>query len=383
MHDSDNALATCSAAMAPAVAQWQRPAAVSRHAAVPVEGFHVGAREIGPGYPAYLVAEAGVNHDGDVEVAFALVEAAAKAGADAVKFQVFSADRLVTATAPAAGYQRRAVHVATQHEMLARLELPHEQFIDLAAWAEECEIEFLATPFSVPDLEFLTSIGVRGLKLASPDVINGPLLDAAAATGLPVMLSTGAADMSEIAAAVDRFCCLESGPLALLHCISTYPAGESEANLAAIRTLTRGFDCTGGFSDHTPSLTIGGLAAAAGACIIEKHLTLDHARSGPDHGFSLEPAQFAEYVRHIREAEVLLGNGRIEVTPSQREVRRVSRSSVVAARPIRRGQRITPDFLTVKRPGGGISPMHLDRLPGRTALFDIPADAQLTWEALS
>lgn len=346
------------------------------------ERLQIGPAVIGPGEPVFVIAEIGVNHDGDVGLAKELIHAAVDAEADAVKFQVFSPDRLVRRDAPTATYQRKANQSASQHEMLARLALSHDAFADLAAYAGQCGVEFLATPFSVPDLQFLLSIGVRAIKLASTDIVNAPLLDAAAKSRRPVILSRGAADRDEIAAALDRLRGADVAGLALLHCLSSYPTPEYEANLAVIQTLAQTFRCVVGFSDHTESLTIGGYAAAAGARIIEKHITLSRSRSGPDHAFSLEPAQLAEYIRHIHQTEALLGNGRIVVSPSEREVRRLSRGSVVAARDIRPGDILTAEMLTVKRPGDGISPMVINSLLGKRANCHIPTDTPLTWDAV-
>jgi len=345
--------------------------------------FCIGQSVVGlPGF-VYVIAEAGVNHDGDISVARELVSAAAEAGADAVKFQVFSADRLVTRQAPAATYQQNAGEAATQYQMLARLELPHSQFAELAGYARQCEIEFLATPFSLVDLEFLISINVAAIKLASTDVINGPLIDAAARSHRPVIMSTGAADADEIASAVERYRRHDVDTLALLHCISSYPAREDSVNLAAVIAMAQQFRCVTGFSDHTESITMGGYAAAAGARIIEKHMTLDRRRTGPDHSFSLEPQAFAEYIQGIRYASRLLGDGQLCVTESQREVRALSRTSIVAARDIRAGEILSASMLTTKRPGGGISPMEIDRLIGQTVTQSVPTDTPITWEVLA
>lgn len=345
--------------------------------------LNLGPAVIGPGEPVYIIAEIGVNHDGDVGVAREMIHAAADAEADAVKFQVFSPERLVRADAPTATYQRDALESNSQYEMLSRLALPHEAFQQLAGYAGECGVEFLATPFSVADLKFLVSIGVRALKLASTDIVNAPLLDAAAESGLPLIVSRGAAEHDEIAAALDRFRSRGGKALALLHCVSSYPTPEYEANLAVIHTLEEEFGCCVGFSDHTESISIGGYAAAAGARIIEKHMTLSRSRRGPDHSFSLEPDQLAEYIRGIRKTELLLGNGRITVSPCEREVRRLSRGSLVAARNIDPGDIITADMLMVKRPADGISPMAINLLLGRQAREPIPADSPVQWEALA
>ncbi len=401
--------------------------------------FRIGPREIARGHPAYVIAEAGVNHDGDPGLARDLVRAAADARADAVKFQVFSADRLATRDAPMAAYQQTPGGPQSQYEMLKRLELSREAFAELADAAKQHNIDFLATPFSPEDVAFLDSLGVVAIKIASPNIVNTPLLEAAARTRRPVIASTGAAELEEVAEAVRLFdrCgkgsagtlpgatgpdaasglpvpstatastsasgatgCLQPvssagtaraveppvapgpAPLALLHCVSGYPTPENEANLAAIGTLRRAFGCVVGFSDHTESIEMGGCAVLAGARIIEKHLTLDRNRSGPDHRFSLEPDMMREYVKNIREAERYLGDGAISPTPRQREVRELSRTSVVAVCDIAAGQLLLRNMLTVKRPGGGIAPAELDALVGCLAREDIPADAPLRWDAL-
>jgi len=351
--------------------------------ATETRSFEIGPAVVGASAPVYVVAEAGVNHDGDMGVARELIHAAAAAEADAVKFQVFSADRLVTRGAPAAVYQQRGARSNTQYEMLSRLELTRDEITDLAHCAGRCGLEFIATPFGIEDLYSLVELGVRAIKLGSADIVNAPLLDAAAATGLPVIASTGAADFDEVAQAVERLGRPGAGPLALLHCISSYPTREWEANLGAIGTLARAFDCVSGFSDHTESVTIGGYATAAGARIIEKHFTLDRTRRGPDHAFSLEPEAMAQYIRGIRYAERLRGDGAIEPRASEREVRALARGSVVAVRDIHAGETLTQPMLTVKRPGGGIAPSDLDALVGRQARADISADAPVTWEAVS
>lgn len=347
------------------------------------DSFNIGPASVGIGYPVYVIAEAGVNHDGDISVARELIHAAVDAEADAVKFQVFSAERLAAESAPAAAYQQKTAGATSQREMLARLELSHDDFAELFAYAGQMGIEFIATPFSAVDLEFLLSLGVRAIKIASPDLVNPFLMDLAAASGLPVIASTGAADLAEVDWAVERFTNMDGGPLALLHCISSYPAHEFEANLGAIGALARTFDCIAGFSDHTESLEIGAYATTAGACIIEKHLTLDRRRKGPDHAFSLEPEQMGQYIRNIRRAELLLGRGQIGMTGSQREVRDVARSSLVVARNIREGQIITREMLTARRPGTGIPAMRIDEVVGRRAVRDLAQDTFLDWSDLA
>jgi sialic acid synthase SpsE len=266
--------------------------------------------------------------------------------------------------------------------MLSQLELTHDEFAELAQSARQAGIDFIATPFSIVDLEFLASIHVPAIKLASPDLVNVPLLDAAAETRLPVIASTGAAELNEIRRSVNRFRERQGGPLALLHCVSSYPTPERLANLAAIRTLSETFGCATGYSDHTRSLLIGGHAVAAGACIIEKHITLDRTRSGPDHSFALEPEQMFDYITNIRHAEILLGDGDLTPGADQFEVRSLTRQSIVASRDIRQGETFTLESLTTKRPGGGIPAAEIDRILGERALRDIPADEPLNWNDL-
>jgi sialic acid synthase SpsE len=323
-----------------------------------------------------------VNHDGQVDRGLQLIEAAAAAGADVVKFQMFRAEALVSAGAPAAAYQQRR-GAGSQRELLARLELSDEAFAALAAHCRARGVEFLATPFSPPDVDRLVNLGVPALKIASPDLTNVPLLRRAAATGLPLIVSTGAATADEIRRGVERLHGWGlGGRLVLLHCVSGYPAPRETANLRAIAALRDAADVPCGFSDHTESTAIGGWAVAAGACVLEKHFTLDRSARGPDHAMSLNPRQLAIYIAAARAAESALGNGRLGLTELEWEVRAVARQSVVAAVAIPAGTAVTPTMLTVKRPGGGISPEELERLPGRRARTDIAADTVLTWELL-
>lgn len=241
----------------------------------------------------YIIAEAGVNHDGCLEKARALIDAARSAGADAVKFQAFSAARIAAADAPTCAYQATEAG-ESQARMLARLELSPADFAVLKRYAEQRGIAFLCTPFSIPDLEMLVALGVSALKIASPDIVNVPLLRAAAATGLPLIASTGAATLDEIDAAVALLTVAGARDrLSLLHCVSAYPTRPAEARLGCIRTLADRFGCPVGFSDHTDDAAFAALAVAAGARILEKHLTLDRSANGPDHFFSLEPDAMA------------------------------------------------------------------------------------------
>ncbi len=341
----------------------------------------IGPTVIGAGWPAYLVAEAGVNHNGSVDAALQLVDAAAGAGADAVKFQMFTADTLVTAGAATAAYQQAASGQKSQHAMLRALELSWPEFARVRRRCLERGVEFLATPFSPGNLEALVELGVAAIKLASTDLNNPPLLRAAARTGLPLIVSTGAATADEMAAAVALL--EEEGATrraVLLHCVSSYPTPWDQANLRAIGELARRFGVHAGFSDHTTSEETGALAVAAGARVIEKHFTLDRTAPGPDHAMSLEPAALRRYVQAIRRAEQALGDGTLGVADCEQEVRRIARKSVVAARDIPAGRVLAAEDLCCKRPAGGLEPGEIDKLIGRRTVAVIKADTRLTWE---
>ena len=341
----------------------------------------IGDAQIGIGHPVYVIAEAGVNHNGSLDRALQMVDAAADAGADAVKFQMFTARTLVTAGAGAAAYQQRNTGASTQQEMLRRLELTREDFAAIRQRCVDRGVEFLATPFALPDLEALISLGARAIKLASTDLNNVPLVRAAAGAGLPLLVSTGAANANEIEAAVGRmddWCA--AGRTVLLHCVSSYPTEWADANLRAIGELHRRFGRHCGFSDHTLSDQTGALAVAAGARVLEKHFTLDRRLDGPDHAMSLEPDALARYIDNARRAEQAMGSGELDAIAAEDEVRRLARRSLVAARDIAGGEILTADCVIAKRPAGGLEPGDLDLVLGKRAIQPIPTDAQLTLE---
>ena len=346
-----------------------------------VKAVNVGTHRIAPGAPTFIVAEAGVNHNGSTETALRLVDVAASAGADAVKFQMFHAAELTAVGATTAGYQRRGCGEPSQRAMLAQLELSHTEFLRIKKRCEQRSILFLATPFGILDVTDLQNLGVGAIKIASTDLTNDSLLAAAAATELPLIVSTGASSEDEIRSGVgwlwrqgarDR--------LILLHCISCYPTPIEALNLRAIATLQRCFGVPCGLSDHTTSTQTGSWAVAAGACLLEKHFTLDPTAKGPDHAMSLSPHQLAEYVATVRTAEAALGNGQLGMTDLEAEVARVARRSVVAASDIPAGTRFTAEMLTLKRPGTGIGSGEIDELIGRRASVDIAQDTTLKWD---
>jgi N,N'-diacetyllegionaminate synthase len=342
----------------------------------------IGDRLVGDGQRVLIVAEAGVNHDGSLAKALQLVDVAAGAGADLVKFQVFRAAELATASAATAAYQKAAAGDG-QRDMLARLELTDDEFQQIVAHCRTRAIGFLATPFSLSDVDRLVALGVQAIKVASTDLNNVPLLRRAADTGLPLIVSTGASLPEEIRAAVRRLRGWGAGDrLILLHCVSGYPTPPDAANLRAVATLRCTYRVPSGFSDHTESTEIAGWAVAAGACVLEKHFTLDRRAPGPDHAMSLDPAELVAYVASARAAEAALGSGVLGMSALEADVRAAARKSVVAARDIPARTRLTEDMLTIKRPDGGIAPDQLAAVHGRITAVDIAADTVLTWEML-
>jgi N-acetylneuraminate synthase/N,N'-diacetyllegionaminate synthase len=265
--------------------------------------------------------------------------------------------------------------------MLSRLELSVEEFARIKRRCDERGILFLATPFGRAEVEQLVAMGASAIKLASSDLTNVELLDAAAATGLPLIVSTGASTSEEIEKSVKHLAtCGAADRLVLLHCVSRYPAPIGSINLRVIRALHEAFGVPVGLSDHTTSTRTGALAVAAGACVLEKHFTLDRGAAGPDHAMSLAADELAAYVAAVREAESALGDGVIGMNEGEREVREAARRSVVASVAIAKGTRIARSMLTIKRPGTGIPGARVEELVGRVAATDIPSDTMLAWE---
>ena len=343
----------------------------------------VAGRSVGPTSPLLVIAEAGVNHNGDRATALALIDAAAEAGADAVKFQLFRADQLTTDDAPSAAYQKGAGGPQRQRDLLARLELSRADFERLRQRCAERGLLFVLTPFSVPMVELAVELGAAALKIASTDLVHDALLDAAAAAGLPVIASTGAATAEEITQQVHSLQARGlAGRLVLLHCVSCYPTPGDAAQLGAIRALADAFALPVGYSDHTANVETGGWAVAAGACVLEKHFTLDRAAAGPDHAFSLEPDQLAAYIAAARSAQAALGQPAFGMQEREADVRTAARQSIVAAQAIAAGTTLTAELLTCKRPGTGLPPTALPRLLGRVTAVDIAADTLLSEDQL-
>lgn len=331
----------------------------------------------------FVIAEAGVNHNGDMDLAHRLIDAAAAAGADAVKFQTFKADRLAAPDAPKAEYQKRTTGgEESQLDMLRRLELDAGQHADLMRHCERAGILFLSTPFDEECADLLAGLGVAAMKTPSGELTNLPYLAHVARLGLPMIVSTGMADLTEVAQAVTTVEAAGAPPLALLHCVSAYPTPPEDVNLRAMDTLARCFAVPVGFSDHTQGTAIAIAAAALGARIIEKHLTLDRTLPGPDHKASLEPAEMAAMVAGIRATLAALGDGRKRPAAREAEVAAVARKSLVLARALPAGTVLAATDLSAKRPGTGIAPGRAAELVGRTLRRTLPADAVLSWSDL-
>jgi N,N'-diacetyllegionaminate synthase len=345
---------------------------------IEISGCHIGL-----GNPCFIIAEAGVNHNGDLALARQLVDAAKAAGADAVKFQTFRAERLVTAQAPKADYQKQTtLETESQLTMLKRLELTHAMHVDLIAYCRDCGILFLSTPFEEDSADELIALGLKLLKLPSGEITNFPFLRHVALKQIPVILSTGMASLGEVEQAVEIFRDVGNSKLILLHCVSNYPADPSDCNLRAMRTLRAAFELPVGFSDHTPGISVALAAVALGACVIEKHFTLDRALPGPDHQASLEPDELAALVRGIRIVESALGDGRKACRGSERNTAEIARKSIVAACEIPPGTVITNEMLVMLRPGTGLPASMLQIIAGRKARKSISAGSLLSFDLL-
>ena len=345
-------------------------------------GLQIDGRPIGPGRPTFVIAEIGVNHDGSVQKALELVAVAAACGADAVKLQLFRASLLMHATSTFAGYQKDRARDGNPADMLRRYELSFDDVRRVVQRTRELKMVPLATPFSPADVETVERLRLGAVKIASPDLVNRPLLAAAARVGRPMLVSTGAATMDEVAQTAAWL----GGwrvPFCFLHCVSSYPAANADANLCWIGELAARFGPLVGYSDHTTDATAGALAAAAGAVVVEKHLTYDRTARGPDHAASSDPQQFERYVKLIRQADVLRGAPGKRVLEAEADVRSVSRQSLVVRRNLNPGDVLREEDLTVQRPGTGLPAARITDAVGRRVVRPLTAGAMLEWDMLS
>jgi N,N'-diacetyllegionaminate synthase len=324
-----------------------------------------------------IIAEAGVNHNGDIGLARQLIDAAAQAGADLVKFQTFSADRQVTRTAKKADYQTQTTDSdESQHEMLRRLELTADMHRELIAHCAARNIGFFSTGFDIESVDLLLSLGQDHFKIPSGEITNLPYMRHIGQLGKTVILSTGMATLGEIEAALNV---LEQAGTAraqitILHCTTEYPTPMNEVNLRAMQSIHTAFGVAVGYSDHTSGIEVPIAAVAMGATVIEKHFTLDRNLPGPDHKASLEPEELKAMVKAIRNIELALGDGIKRLTPSEARNKPVARKSLVASQVIKAGEAFSAQNITTKRPGTGVSPMRWDDVIGRASSRDFVAD---------
>lgn len=342
---------------------------------------NIAGRVVGSGQPCFVIAEAGVNHNGHPDMAMELIRVAAEAGADAVKFQTFSAERLVLPHAPKAKYQRTSSGDSeSQLEMLRRLELPEACYPDLIQHCRSSNILFLSAPFDEQSADFLDSLGIAAFKIPSGEITNLPFLEHVARKSKPMIVSTGMSDHKEVQQAVAAIEAAGNSQLVLLHCVSNYPASAASANLHAMETLASAFKVPVGYSDHVEGIEVALAAVALGASVIEKHFTSDRNLAGPDHKASAEPATLAALIQGIRKVESALGDGRKVPAASESAIAAVARKSLVSSVGIPKGTVVTAAHIAIKRPGTGLPPAERSTIVGRRAKRDISAGILLSHE---
>ncbi|HAU32285.1 MAG: N-acetylneuraminate synthase [Desulfotomaculum sp. 46_296] len=332
----------------------------------------------------FIIAEVGVNHNGSLDLAMQMVDLACKSGADAVKFQTFKAERIVTSFAERALYQQKNMphKFESQLEMIKKLELSFDDFRKLKEYCDRRRIAFLSSPFDLESVNFLDELNLDCFKIPSGEITNLPLLRRIGGKRKKVILSTGMSTLEEVGKAVQILNSSGAGEITLLHCTSNYPTPPEEVNLKAMLTLKQAFGLPVGYSDHTMGYAVSIAAVAMGAEVIEKHFTLNRKMEGPDHKCSLEPDELNNMVEIIRLVEKSFGNGLKAPVSDEIKIAAAARSSIVSSKNIPAGERITEDCLAAKRPGTGISPMFWDSIIGRRASVDIPAETVLTWEMI-
>lgn len=329
-------------------------------------------RKVGTGQSVFIIAEAGVNHNGSLKLAKKMIDVAISAGADAVKFQTFRTEDLIVKNKNTNSYFR----------VLKKLEFNEKEFESLNSYCKNKNIIFLSTPFDPKSAEFLYKLRIPAFKIASGELTNMPLLRQIALYNKPIILSTGMSTLKEVREAVDVIYATGNKKLILLHCTSNYPAKYEDVNLKAMDTLKKGFDVAVGYSDHTQGIEVSVAAVAMGARVIEKHFTLDKTFSGPDHKASMEPEEFRGLVKAIRNIEKVMGSGVKKLSQSEKKIKGIARKSIVAACNIKSSTSLTPAMLSIKRPGTGIEPRYIKRLLNKKTLTDIKEGQILTWSKI-
>lgn len=341
----------------------------------------IGDRIIGEDEPTFIIAEAGVNHNGDIKLAKKLIDAASDAGADAVKFQTWVTEEIITKDVPKPKYQLRTTRIEeSQYDMLKKLELSWDDHLVLKDYANECGILFSSTPGEEKSTDLLESLGVKFFKIGSDDLTNHPLLEYVASKGRPMIVSTGMGNLGEIEEAMNIISSTGNEDVILLHCTFEYPPAFRDLNLRVINTMQRAFQIPVGYSDHTTNFVASIAAVSLGASVIEKHITLDKTLLGPDHAASLEPGEFKELVRNIRDCEEALGSCIKKPSPPELENMKIARKSIVAKVEIPEGSVIEKHMAGIKRPGIGLPPRNLSMVVGRRARTRIKKDELITWE---
>jgi N-acetylneuraminate synthase len=336
----------------------------------------IGSKNIGENHPVFIIAEAGVNHNGDIKLARKLVDQAVEAGVDAVKFQTFITEEIVTRHAAKADYQKENTgsRQESQFDMLKKMELSFDEFREVKTYCEKKGIIFLSTPFDHKSVDFLEELEIPAFKIASGEIINFPLLSHIASRGKPIILSTGMSTLEEVEETLGVIHKTRNSKVVLLHCTSDYPARVEDVNLRAMISMHQAFHLPVGLSDHTMGIEISLAAVAIGASVIEKHFTLDKNLPGPDHRASLESQELKDLVRGIRNIEKALGDGEKSPSRSEMNTKCIARKSIVAARHINKGEVLNEHNLTVKRPGNGISPMRWNEVVGKKVVRDFAKD---------
>lgn len=341
----------------------------------------IGDRPVGAGAPVYVIAEAGSNHDRDLDQARRLIDVAAAARADAVKFQTFRSEAIVAETPTRAAYLEGILPAGqTMSELFRQLELPREWHAELKAHAEGQGLDFLSTPFDHEAVDLLDGLGVKAFKVATYELWHLPLIRDIASRGKPIICSTGMADMAAVQAAVDTVRATGNEQLILLHCVVNYPPPFADLNLRAIATMRQAFGVPVGWSDHTPGWTAPVVATALGAAVIEKHFTTDRTRPGPDHRFALEPDELRTMVQAIRDAQAALGDGIKRRAPAEDDLFVTARRSLFAARRIEAGETLGEGDVAILRPGTGLEVTDLPKVVGRSARRAIERHEPLAWD---
>ncbi len=344
----------------------------------------IGRHRIGDGGPCLIIAEAGVNHNGDIKTALRLVEVAAESGADVVKFQTFIAQNLATRHTPKAEYSKSTTDAAESHlDMIRKLELSREMHEELISYCDERGMMFLSSPFDEESADLLSSMEVAAFKIPSGEITNLPFLTHVARKGKPMIVSSGMSYLGEVETAVETIGRAGNDQVVLLHCVSNYPADPANVNLRAMHTMAGAFGLPVGFSDHTEGIEMPIAAVALGACVVEKHFTLDRGMEGPDHAASLEPGELKSMVSAIRSVETALGDGVKRPVESEADTAMVSRKSIVAVGDIPAGTVLSDEMIAMKRPGTGLPSAMISHILGRPLREDIAADTLITLDMLS